>query len=202
MAGSRRNARGVSVTQDGRIFDSKSGMELSPVPRLEDGTTYFWCVEVDEYVHRLVAEAWIPRPAGTAEVFHRDGNGSNNRTTNLVWLSMDDYRNALGRRLFDSDLDKAEKAFLAEKDLDRRDKKRRRSPLMPRNMKVTPTQVRNIRRASRAGASHRALAKKYGISPLAVFNIVHLRSWKWIPDDDISEADPDLEEDENVIAPF
>lgn len=38
-------------------------------------------------VHRLVAEAFIPKPDGNMEVNHIDGNGRNNHVSNLEWVS-------------------------------------------------------------------------------------------------------------------
>ena len=39
------------------------------------------------YVHRLVAETWIPNPNGYTDVNHKDENPRNNHVDNLEWLS-------------------------------------------------------------------------------------------------------------------
>lgn len=39
------------------------------------------------YVHRLVAEAFLPKPNNKTEVNHKDGNVLNNNLDNLEWVS-------------------------------------------------------------------------------------------------------------------
>ena len=53
------------------------------------------------YVHRLVADAFLPEKCGKTEVNHRDGDRSNNTVDNLEWVTSSEntkhavYRGAL-----------------------------------------------------------------------------------------------------------
>lgn len=44
-------------------------------------------------VHRLVCEAFIPKPLGKDEVNHKDENSKNNNATNLEWVTAKENNN-------------------------------------------------------------------------------------------------------------
>ena len=59
------------------IYD-KNGYQMVVLVR-EDG------VQIARYIHELVAEAFIPNPAGKKYIRHIDGDINNNRADNLEW---------------------------------------------------------------------------------------------------------------------
>ena len=46
-----------------------------------------------KYVHRLVAQAFIPNPDNKREVHHKDSNRSNNNVNNLAWVTSKENNN-------------------------------------------------------------------------------------------------------------
>ena len=82
-----------AVTSCGRVWSYKSNKFLKPhdngrgyhqVDLRKDGKRKHF------YIHRLVAEAYIPNPNGDNTVDHIDGDKSHNYLNNLQWLSRKD----------------------------------------------------------------------------------------------------------------
>lgn len=80
-----------TVSDDGRVFNSRSGKE-----RALDFNKAVGYYQVDlyaqnerkkYYVHRLVAQTYVPNPGNLPEVNHKDSDRTNNRHTNLEWVS-------------------------------------------------------------------------------------------------------------------
>lgn len=113
------------------------------------------------YVHRLVAEAFIPNKNNKPDVNHIDGNKANNRFENLEWCTESENL----KHSFELGLSKAKNgeehplAILTEKD-------------------VIEIRNRYVKRCRTNGTG--ALAKEYGVSQDAIYDIVSYRSWKGV----------------------
>jgi len=74
------------VYSDGRIFSIRYNKFLKPQKR---GKNYFF-VNLNgkqKYIHRIIAEAYIPNPKNLPQINHINGDKSDNRIDNLEWVS-------------------------------------------------------------------------------------------------------------------
>lgn len=74
------------ITKEGQIINKTNGHVLKPQP---NGKGYLR-VKIEgklRFVHRLVAEKYIPNPNNYEQVNHKDGNKTNNSIDNLEWVS-------------------------------------------------------------------------------------------------------------------
>lgn len=103
------------------------------------------------YVHRLVAEAFVPNPHGLQEVNHRDGNKANNHVANLQWVThSDNLRHACVNGLI-----------------------KRKS--------LTPELVREARALLAAGVGILDVAQRLDVGVQAVRHLKAGRTWTWLP---------------------
>jgi len=78
------------VTEDGRIWYAAS-KRFAVLGRKANGYFHVGLLRDGKrknfYVHRLVAETFLPNPKGLPEVNHLDGNKLNNHVENLEWCT-------------------------------------------------------------------------------------------------------------------
>lgn len=78
------------IDEAGNIFSKKSNKFLKPYKQKNGYLKNSLCengVNKYFYVHRLVAESFIPNPENWQEVDHIDRNPQNNNVFNLRWVS-------------------------------------------------------------------------------------------------------------------
>lgn len=92
---------GYLISSRGNVFSKYSNRILKPIKRhlnhlmiclFKDGISYNF------FIHRLVAEAFIPNPDNLSCVNHKDENPLNNNVDNLEWCSYQ-YNNTYGTRI-------------------------------------------------------------------------------------------------------
>jgi hypothetical protein len=75
------------ITEDGKLFNKHKQMSTYKGERYEKCVLKINGKSTMKYIHRLVAEAYIPNPNNKATVNHIDGDKFNNNVVNLEWAT-------------------------------------------------------------------------------------------------------------------
>ena len=81
------------ITKDGEIFNLRFGRRKVKPQRNGKGYLRVYIGGKLYFVHRLVAEKYIPNPENKPQVNHKDGNKLNNCVDNLEWVTNQENRN-------------------------------------------------------------------------------------------------------------
>jgi hypothetical protein len=94
-----------SVMESGEIINKNTGKALRPQVNNCGYARVNMCKDGKKprfFIHRIVAECYIPNPHNLPQVNHKDGNKSNNAASNLEWCtSSENHRHSfanLGRK--------------------------------------------------------------------------------------------------------
>lgn len=107
------------------------------------------------YIHRIVAETFIPNPNRKRCINHKDGNKSNNRSDNIEWCTHQENTEHMYKKL-GVRMPSGENHWAS---------------------KLTNKEVLEIRVAD---GTQKEIASKYGISRSAVSFIKNKKRWRWL----------------------
>ena len=140
------------ITKDGQVINRTNGHILKPQP---NGKGYLR-VSIGkklQFVHRLVAEKYIPNPNNLPQVNHIDGNKLNNCVENLEWVSNNENRKHAVEHNLHLKGGKCPWSKLTEEDV-----------IYIRTHKYEKTQ--------------KEWAEDYGVSRATISDVINYRTWK------------------------
>lgn len=82
-----KNSKNYYITETGEVLSGSYKLKTRKTPRGYEivDIGYIGTGRKTRYIHRLVAEAFIPNPENKAQVNHKDGDKLNNKLSNLEW---------------------------------------------------------------------------------------------------------------------
>lgn len=86
------NIDDYEITECGEVINKHTGRYVKPQ---KNGKGYYRVSIGGKlvFVHRLVAEKYIPNPENKSQVNHKDGDKTNNHVSNLEWVTNKENRN-------------------------------------------------------------------------------------------------------------
>lgn len=92
MERKKYTTKDYEITKNGEIINIHNGHKRVLQPNSK-GYLRVMINGKNLFVHRLVAEKYVPNPENKPQVNHIDGNKLNNHYTNLEWVSNQENRN-------------------------------------------------------------------------------------------------------------
>lgn len=139
------------ITKNGEVINKHNGHIVKPQ---KNGKGYLR-VSIGKklmFVHRLVAEKYVPNPNNLPQVNHKDGNKLNNYVNNLEWCTNQENRNHAVKNNLHIKGEQCSYSKLTEKNV------------------IYILQNMNI--------PNRILGKKFNVSPSTINDIKKRRTWK------------------------
>ena len=106
-----------TITKNGEIINNRNGKKIKPQL---NGKGYLR-VSIGgklRFVHRLVAEMYVPNPENKPQVNHKDGNKLNNSFENLEWVTNMENRQHAVKNLLHLSGEDCPWSKLTQKDVD------------------------------------------------------------------------------------
>ena len=144
LASSRRKGKGWQTFPEVELKPRRIGAGYLAISSKDRGA------KRTLYLHRLVAEAFLGKPAETNEVNHKDGNKANNSVLNLEWTT---HSKNLQHAICNG---------------------------LTNRHSLTPNDVRQIRKLLAGGGKRAEIARQFGVTPQTVGAIRNGRCWAWL----------------------
>lgn len=144
-----------SVSTRGRMHNNKRNRAVNPYVDVKKYLRIGYYVNgriVTKFLHRVVAEAFIPNPHNRTTINHIDGDKANNCVENLEWVTQKENMHHAWR--------------LGLKKIETNS-----------GAKLTAEKVAEIRHLRKDGASIKDLSERFNISTPQIYCIVGNRSW-------------------------
>lgn len=147
------------ISDCGNVFSKHKNKLRLPQKHTDGYLVLLFCVNrirYTKYIHRLIAEAFIPNPLNLPEVNHKNGIKTDNRIDNLEWCTHKE------------NVSHAHKTGLIKNQV---------RGIDVNGAKLNEQQVLEIRELSKTMYG-KAIAKLYNVKAKTIYSIIRRESWK------------------------